>query len=56
MSAITTVLLEFLRPGDLVLYSMPLYGGTEHFILEILPRMGIHSLGFSEGERAPVNI
>lgn len=52
MSAITTVLLEFLRPGDLVLYSMPLYGGTEHFILEILPRMGIRSLGFREGESA----
>lgn len=46
MSALTTVLLEFLRPGDAVLYSMPLYGGTEHFILEILPRMGIRSVGF----------
>lgn len=52
MSAITTVLLEFVRPGDLLLYSMPLYGGTEHFILEILPRMGIRSIGFCEGESA----
>lgn len=51
MSAITTVLLEFLRPGDLVMYSMPLYGGTEHFILEILPRMGIRALGFRPHER-----
>lgn len=32
MSAITTVLLEFLKPGDLLLYSMPVYGGTDHFI------------------------
>lgn len=50
MSAITTVLLEFLRPGDLLLYSMPLYGGTEHFILEVLPRMGIRSMGFRPRE------
>ena len=50
MSALTTVLLEFLRPGDAVLYSMPLYGGTEHFILEILPRMGIRGVGFRAGE------
>ena len=32
MSAISTVLLEFLKPGDLLLYSQPVYGGTEHFI------------------------
>ena len=32
MSAITTVLLEFLKPGDVLLYSMPVYGGTDHFI------------------------
>ena len=37
MSAITTVMLEFLKPGDLLLYSTPLYGGTQHFIEEILP-------------------
>jgi methionine-gamma-lyase len=28
MSAISTVLLEFLKPGDLLLHSGPLYGGT----------------------------
>ena len=32
MSAITTVLLEFLKPGDLLLISSPLYGGSDHFI------------------------
>lgn len=52
MSALTTVLLEFLRPGDVLLYSMPLYGGSEHFILEILPRMGIHALGFRANQSA----
>lgn len=32
MSAISTVLLEFLKPGDLLLFSSPIYGGTDHFI------------------------
>ena len=32
MSAISTVFLEFLSPGDVLLYSSPTYGGTDHFI------------------------
>jgi methionine-gamma-lyase len=47
MSAITTVFLEFLIPGDVVLYSMPLYGGTEHFLQHILPKWGVRAIGFS---------
>lgn len=47
MSAITTVLLEFLEPGDLLFYSRPVYGGTNHFITQILPKFGIEVLGFS---------
>ena len=50
MSAITTVLLEFLKPGDLVLYSTPLYGGTDHFIHHFLPSIGIQVLGFKAGQ------
>lgn len=49
MSAITTVLLEFLKPGDLLLYSMPVYGGTDHFINTFLPKIGVHVLGFKPG-------
>ena len=45
MSTITTVLLEFLRPGDLLVYSKPLYGGSDHFIKHILPDFGIHTVG-----------
>lgn len=41
MSAISTVLLEFLKPGDLVLYSSPTYGGTDHFIQDFLPKIGV---------------
>jgi methionine-gamma-lyase len=47
MSAITTVLLEFLKPGDLLLHSIPLYGGTDHFINHFLPKIGVHSVGFT---------
>jgi methionine-gamma-lyase len=45
MSAISTTLLEFLKPGDLLLYTMPVYGGTDHFISKILPKYGIETLG-----------
>lgn len=50
MSAISTVLLEFLKPGDLLLYSSPLYGGTEHFIQHVLTQFGIHILRFKTGQ------
>jgi methionine-gamma-lyase len=47
MSAISTVLLEFLKPGDLLLFSSPTYGGTDHFINHFLPKIGVHTLGFT---------
>ncbi len=46
MAAITTVLLEFLKPGDLLLISSPLYGGSDHFIKKILKKFDIHVLEF----------
>ncbi len=49
MSAITTVFLEFLKPGDLLLHSSPLYGGTDHFIKKVLPSFGIQSAEFVPG-------
>lgn len=49
MSAITTVFLEFLKPGDLLLHSSPLYGGTDHFIKKVLPSFGIQSEEFVPG-------
>lgn len=50
MAAISTVLLEFLNPGDLLVYSNPVYGGTDHFINTFLPKMGIHTLGVHPDE------
>lgn len=46
MSAITTVMLEFLSPGDVLLYSRPVYGGTDHFINHFLKKLNITSIGF----------
>ncbi|WP_299903184.1 cystathionine gamma-synthase family protein [uncultured Aquimarina sp.] len=45
MSAISTVLLEFLKPGDLLVYSNPVYGGTDHFIHHFLDKIGVHTIG-----------
>lgn len=50
MAAISTVLLEFLKPGDVLLISSPLYGGSDHFIKKILTKFGIHSLTFKVGQ------
>ena len=50
MSAISTVLLEFLKPGDLLLYSMPTYGGTDHFINYFLHDIGVETIGFHPGD------
>ncbi len=47
MSAISTVLLEFLKPGDLLLYSSPVYGGTDHFIHHFLPKIGVEVISFN---------
>ncbi len=46
MAAISTTVLELLKPGDLLLHSEPIYGGTDHFFKHILKKFGIHSIGF----------
>ncbi|MBI5917622.1 MAG: cystathionine gamma-synthase family protein [Bacteroidetes bacterium] len=47
MAAISTAMFEFLQPGDLLLHSNPLYGGTSHFISHVLSKFGIEALGFT---------
>ena len=44
MSAISTTLWACLRPGDVVLTSQPLYGGTETLIDKTMPNYGIRSV------------
>ena len=49
MAAISTTLLTFLRPGDGLVLSEPVYGGTEFLAHHILPSFGIPSVAFSAG-------
>lgn len=53
MAAISTTALTFLRPGDVVAFSEPSYGGTEHLFHEVLPNYGIEVACFrsSLGEK-----
>lgn len=46
MAAISTMALELLKPGDLLLHSEPIYGGTDHFFKHVLSKYGVHSVGF----------
>ncbi len=52
MAAISTTALTFLRPGDLVVFSEPSYGGTEYLFHQILPQFDIRVKCFrsSDGE------
>lgn len=49
MSAIAAILFAFLRPGDCVVQSVPLYGGTETLISRFLPDWGIGSQAIDDG-------
>lgn len=55
MAAITTTLLEFLKPGDIVLHSSSLYGGTDHFLKQVMPRFGVTPV-FFEAHHSPADI
>src|SRR5215470_15280692 len=46
MAAISTTLWAYVRPGDIILQSQPIYGGTETLINSILPEFGVTQFGF----------
>ncbi len=54
MAAISTTLLSFLRPGDVLIHSEPIYGGTEFLVHNILPQFGVHRIGFAAGESGAI--
>ena len=49
MSAIATLLLAMVKPGDTIVHSGPLYAATETLIARILGRFGVHWLDFPAG-------
>jgi methionine-gamma-lyase len=49
MAAIVTLMLAYVRPGETVLHSRPLYGGTEVLIDKTLAPFGVKGVGFTDG-------
>ncbi|WP_024880515.1 cystathionine gamma-synthase family protein [Methylosinus sp. LW3] len=49
MSAIVTTILAYAKPGEVILHSRPLYGGTEVLIGRTLAPFDIKSVGFADG-------
>lgn len=49
MSAISTTLLAFTKPGDTILHSQPLYGGTETLLSKTFSNLNITTVGFTDG-------
>ncbi len=46
MAAISTTAFAFLRPGDVVAFCEPIYGGSEYLFHEVLPQFGIETVCF----------
>ncbi len=49
MGAVSSTCLAFLRPGDTLIFSDPVYGGTEYFFRHLLPLFGIRTKPFPAG-------
>jgi methionine-gamma-lyase len=52
MAAIMTSILTFARPGDEIIITTPLYGGTQNFIHEFLEPFGIAGIAVPAGQSA----
>ncbi|MBL8231102.1 MAG: aminotransferase class I/II-fold pyridoxal phosphate-dependent enzyme [Bryobacterales bacterium] len=52
MAAIMTSILTFARPGDQIVYTVPIYGGTQHFVHEFLEPFGIRGIAIRAGRGA----
>jgi len=54
MAAIMTSMLAFLKPGDAVLYTVPVYGGTQKLIQTFLEPWGCHGIPVQGGHTAQI--
>ena len=55
MAAIMTVMLTFLKPGASVIYTVPIYGGTQHFIQDFLSVWGVNGIPVPAGATAQLS-
>lgn len=53
MSAIGTLFLAFVQPGDVIVHSGPLYAATETMIARLLGKFGVEWLDFPAGATQP---
>ena len=49
MAAISAVLLALLTPGDVVLHSLPMYGGADMMLNKVLAGFGVRACHFADG-------
>ena len=49
MATNTAIALAHVRPGDSVVHSRPLYGGTDGLYNNLMPDFGVHSFDFTDG-------
>jgi methionine-gamma-lyase len=52
MAAISTLCLTFCHPGETIIYTNPIYGGTHHLIHQLLAPLGISSIAVAAGDTA----
>ncbi len=55
MAAIMTALFAFLRPGDTVVYTVPVYGGTQKLIETFLAGWGVHGVAAPAGQSEKID-
>jgi len=52
MAAISTLFLTFCRAGDAIVYTTPLYGGTQHLMHQLLEPYGLKGVAVQGGDAA----
>jgi methionine-gamma-lyase len=55
MAAIMTTLLAVLKPGDSMVYTVPIYGGTQTFITDFLKTFGIRGVAVHAGHTSDLD-
>jgi cystathionine beta-lyase/cystathionine gamma-synthase len=54
MAAISTVFLTFCQPGTSFVYTVPLYGGTQHLIHQLLEPLGLKGIPVMAGDTGAI--
>jgi len=49
MASISTVMTVYLRPGDSVLHSLPIYGGADMMLSKVMAGFGVQAFHFADG-------